>query len=55
LLANGLFGPFQRQFFDVKAPLGWKMVDQGAQGNIPAGPPPQQARPPAPQNQPKTR
>lgn len=45
---------FNREFFDVRPPLGWKMVEQSASGNIPAGPQ-QQAGPPAPQNQPKTR
>jgi len=57
LIANNLLNPFQRQFYDVKAPLGWKMVEQGGPGNIPipAGPPQQQARPSAPQGQPKTR
>jgi TIGR03009 family protein len=56
LVKQGL-DPFKlvhREFFEVVTPSGWKMVDQGGQGNIPAGPP-QQARPPAPQGQPKTR
>jgi TIGR03009 family protein len=46
---------FERDFYDVRPPAGWKLVDQDGPGNIPAGPPPQQARPAAPQGQPKTR
>lgn len=57
LVKQGLdpFKLMHREFFDVKAPSGWKLVDQAAPANAPVGPPPQQARPPAPQNQPKTR
>lgn len=49
------FKLIHREFFDVKAPLGWKMVDQGVPGNVPAGPPQQATGPTAPQNQPKMR
>ncbi len=55
LLAKNLLGVFQRDFYDVRPPAGWKLVDQDGPGNIPAGPPSQQARPTAPQSQPKTR
>jgi len=49
-----VLGVFNRDFFEPRIPLGWQKVVQGGQGNIPAGPP-QQARPPAPPAQPKTR
>lgn len=55
LIAKNVLGIFQRDFFDVRPPSGWKMVDQGGPGNIPAGPPQQATTPAPPQNQPKTR
>ncbi len=53
LIAKGLdpFGILRRDFFDPKIPLGWKKVVQGGPGNIPAGPPPQQAGPAPPPRQ----
>jgi TIGR03009 family protein len=39
------FGLIRREFFEPKIPFGWKKVVQGT-GQIPAGPPPQQATPP---------
>jgi TIGR03009 family protein len=40
------FGLMRRDFFDPKIPFGWKKVEQNG-GGVPAGPPPQQAAPPA--------
>jgi TIGR03009 family protein len=46
------FGLIRRDFFDVRAPGGWKMVEQNA-ANVPSGPapPPQQAGPAPPPRQ----
>jgi hypothetical protein len=44
------FGLIRRDFFDVQAPRGWKMVEQNPVANVPHGPapPPQQAGPAPP-------
>jgi TIGR03009 family protein len=54
MIKRGLdpFGIIRRDFFDPRIPLGWKKVVQSDVGNVPAGPPPQQAGPAPPQRQP---
>jgi TIGR03009 family protein len=39
------FKVIHREFFEPKIPFGWKKVVQNPAGNVPAGPPPQQANP----------
>ena len=47
LITRGLdpFKVLHREFFEPKIPFGWKKVVQNPGGNVPAGPPPQQANP----------